>query len=256
MSSAIARLRVVVRSAAITYGLALSVFASAAADAQGHAHSPEDINSALHMEMTALRPGTAADSARAAGVARILRDALKQYADTSTAVADGYTMFNPTDTHQKTYHFTSNWNALKEAFRFDPAKPTSLLYRKDASGHFVLTGAMYSAPRKFSPEKLDVRVPLSIAQWHKHVNWCIPKKADKVRWAESKDGYAVFGPASPIATKRACDAVGGVFHETVFGWMVHANVMAGDDPKLIWSDDHMAHDMKDMHDGMKMGVDP
>ena len=236
--------------------LALSVFAFATGNAQQHSHSPEEINGELHMQMTALRPGTAADSARAAGVAAILRDALRQYADTTAAVADGYRMFNPEDTHQRIYHFTSNWNALKEAFRFDPAKPTSLLYRKETSGRFVLTGAMYSTPKGFSPEKLDARVPLSVAQWHKHVNWCIPKKGEKARWSEAKDGHAVFGPASLIATKSACDAVGGVLHETVFGWMLHANVFAGDDPGTIWGDDHMGHDMKGMHDGMKMGMEP
>jgi hypothetical protein len=59
----------------------------------------------------------------------------------------------------------------------------------------------------------------------------------------------VFGPESPVATKEACDAVHGVFHPTIFGWMVHANVFAGDNPKVIWGDEHAGHDM---HDGMKM----
>ena len=256
MSSALTQYPTRARNAAIACSLALSMLAHATAIAQRQSHSPDDINTELHMQMTALRPGTAADSVRAAGVVALLRDALKPFADTSAAVAAGYRMFNPGDTRQRIYHFSNNWLAVKGAFRFDPAQPSSLLYKKDVSGHFVLTGAMYSAPKGFGPEKLDARVPLSVAQWHKHVNWCIPKKDEKARWTETSHGHAVFGPASPIATKRACDAVGGVFHESVFGWMLHANVFAGDDPRAIWGDDHMGHDMKGMHDGMTMGMEP
>jgi hypothetical protein len=226
---------------------------AAHARAQDRVHAADDVNGDLHMEMTPERRSTAADSSRAAGVAALLREALKPYADTTGAIADGYKLFLPQVKNQKVYHFTNNWNAVKEAFRFDPAKPTSLLYRKDADGHFVLIGAMYTAPKRFGPDKLDSRVPLSVARWHKHVNWCVPRKDDAQRWLERKEGHAVFGPESPIASRSACDAVRGVFHETVFGWMLHANVLAGDDPKAIWGDEHAGHDM---HAGMKMGVDP
>ncbi|CAN5329391.1 hypothetical protein BH09GEM1_BH09GEM1_42310 [soil metagenome] len=222
--------------------------------AQAHERAADGSpNSMLHMQMTAERTGTSTDSARAAGVAALLRDALAPYADTTAAVRDGYQMFMPQVKTQKVYHFTNKWNAVKEAFRFDPAKPTSLLYRKESDGRFMLVGAMYTTPKRFSPDKLDARVPLSVARWHKHVNWCIPQKDQASRWREQRDGHAVFGPESPIATKAACDAVDGVFHETVFGWMLHANVFAGNDPKTIWGDEHAAHDM---HDGMKMSGEP
>lgn len=236
--------------------VALALVAAPAARAQAHDHemSAESMNGEHHMEMTALRHGTAADSARAAGVAALLRDALKPYADTTAAVAAGYRMFMPQNRKQKVYHFTSNRNALKELFRFDPAQPTSLLYKQGADGRLKLVGAMYTAPKRFGPDQLDARVPLSVAQWHKHVNWCIPAKSETARWTEQKNGHSVFGPASPIDTKGGCDAAGGVFHDTVFGWMLHANVFAGNDPKAIWADDHGGHDT---HDGMmKMGMDP
>lgn len=244
------------RSVAVVVGsLALALPAvGAQSKANGHEMSPDAMNGVHHMQMTALRHGTGADSARAAGVAALLRDALKPYADTVAAVADGYTMFLPQNKEQKVYHFTSNRNAMKELFRFDPAKPTSLLYRKGADGRLKILGAMYTAPKRFGPDKLDARVPLSVAQWHKHVNWCVPKKSEVARWTEKKDGNAVFGPASPVDTRTACDAVGGVFRDTVFGWMLHANVFAGNDPKAIWGDDHGGHDT---HDGMmKMGMQP
>ena len=36
-------------------------------------------------------------------------------------------------------------------------KQPELLYRKDGDGRFVLVGAMYTAPKRFSPDKLDAR---------------------------------------------------------------------------------------------------
>lgn len=222
--------------------------------AQAHDHGHDGgPNANRHMEMTPPKVATATDSARANSVAAELRAALAQYADTTAAVRDGYQMFMPQVKTQKIYHFTNRWNAVKEAMRFQPSKPTSLLYRKETNGRFVLVGAMYTAPKRFAVEKLDARVPTSIARWHKHVNWCIPKKDESARWLERHDGEAVFGPESPIATKSACDEVGGVFHETLFGWMLHANVLAGNDLGAIWGDEHAAHDM---HEGMKMGAGP
>jgi hypothetical protein len=208
-----------------------------------------DDPASLHMLMTPARAGTTADTMRAGAIVSILRKSIAKYRDTTAAVADGYKMFAPQIKQQKVYHFTNSWLAVQEAFRFDPAKPASLLYTKRADGSFVLVGAMYVAPKRFSLDQLDERIPLSIARWHKHVNWCIPGRGDSERWLERKDGHPVFGPESPIATKQACDAVNGAFRETIFSWMVHANVFAGDDPRAIWGDEHAGHDM---HDGMKM----
>jgi hypothetical protein len=208
-----------------------------------------DNNMLLHMEMSPALRATAADSARAARVARELRTALIQYRDTAAAVADGYQMFLPRVKEQKVYHFTNSWRAVQEAFRFNPARPTSHLYKKGPDGKFVLTGAMFTAPKRFGIEQLDARVPLSIARWHKHVNWCVPKRGATQRWLERQNGEPVFGPESPIATKAACDAVGGNFRESMFGWMLHANVFEGDDPATIWGDDHAEHDK---HGMMKM----
>ena len=226
--------------------------------AQGHPHPAERVpasaparvasHAALHMVMTPRVPATAADSARAAGVARALRAALAPYADTAAAVRAGYVMFAPQLKQQRVYHFTSGWRAVQEGFRFDPARPTSLLYTKGSDGTFTLVGAMYTAPKRFTAEQLDARIPLGIARWHRHVNWCVPKRGASERWLERRDGMPVFGPESPIATADECNAVRGTFHANVFGWMVHANVLAGDDPGSIWGDEHAGHDM---HDGLQ-----
>ena len=210
-------------------------------------------NEALHMEMSPTRPLAPGDSARAATVARELRAALVKYRDTSAAVADGYRMFMPQVKQQRVFHFTNNWRAVQEGFRFDPTRPTSILYRRGADGRLELVGAMYTAPKRFGPEKLDERVPLSVARWHKHVNWCVPKRGDAKRWLEQENGAPRFGPTSPIATKEACDRAGGVFHPTLFGWMLHANVFEGSDAATVWGDDHGAHDEHASH-GMREGM--
>jgi hypothetical protein len=200
---------------------------------------------ARHMAYSASRPVTAADSVRASHVISELRQAVVRYQDVRVAEADGYKMFAPQLKNQPQYHFTRNWNAIRNSFGFDPARPTSLLYKRDARGELVLTGAMYTASKRTSEEELDMRVPLSVARWHRHVNWCVPKRSERDRWYELKDGRPVFGPLG-VATEAECKAAGGKFIAQAFGWMVHANVFAGNDLRSIWHDDHMEHD----HDAM------
>jgi hypothetical protein len=267
------RLAVLLVAGGVVLLMVLARLAGAQVQAQGHAHAAEvpqvtppavppagpvpaparplvlDNNVRLHMDMSPALRATPADSARAARVARELRTALIQYRDTTAAVADGYQMFLPRVKEQKVYHFTNSWRAVQEAFRFNPARPTSLLYRKAPDGKFELIGAMYTAPKRFGIDKLDARVPLSIARWHRHVNWCVPKRGATQRWLERQNGEPVFGPESPIATRDACDRVGGDFRASMFGWMLHANVFEGDDPATIWGDDHAKHDA---HGMMKM----
>jgi hypothetical protein len=187
-----------------------------------------------HMRMTERRAGTPADSARAAAIADTLRRAIAKYQDVRLAQSDGFKLFAPKLKNQRIYHFTSRRHGFREFFRFDPAQPTSLLYKKDADGRFVLVGAMFIAPRDATPEELDRRIPLSMTQWHAHTNICVPTFRERSRWRETRNGQMVFGPNGAIATKEQCEAEGGRFHPQVFGWMVHANVFADD----VWGDGH------------------
>ena len=190
-----------------------------------------------HMRLTPRRPGTAADSSRTARLVSDMRRDLGKYRDLRVAERDGYRQFLP-GRKQPVYHFT-NWRwAIEAMFHFDAAKPTSLLYREDANGHFELVGAMYTAPARTTYADLDARIPLSVARWHEHVNWCLPPRGARQRWGEQRGGHPVFGPASPIATRAACDSVGGRFKPRVLGWMVHVQAFASDDPAVIWSVGH------------------
>ena len=97
---------------------------------------------------------------------------------------------------------------------------------------------MYTAPARTTDDDLDARIPLSVARWHEHVNWCLPPRGARQRWGEQRGGHPVFGPASAIATRAACDSVGGRFKPRVLGWMVHVRAFASDDPAVIWSVGH------------------
>ena len=233
--------------------ISLAVASSAGAqrsrpDATAAVMNGNDISAmAAHLAMTPRRTPTIADYGRADAVAAELRSAIAKYRDVKVAEADGFRLFAPQLKNQRVYHFTKNLWALQNQFTFSAARPTSLLYRKDAHGNFVLVGAMYTAPKRYSAADLNERIPTSIAQWHKHVNWCLPPRREDDRWTEVRNGRPVFGPLG-VATRAECDAVGGRFVKEIFGWMVHANVFASDNPSIIWADEHMRGDeMMDRH---------
>jgi hypothetical protein len=225
------------RWVALGAALALAAYARPAS-----AQMETDPIASKHTELSPVRRPSPGDSARALKIAAELRQAIAKYKDTAVAVADGYHMFLPNLKNQKIYHFTNNPRAFEAAFRFNPAKPTSVLYRRGPDGRLVLIGAMYTMPKTASPDRLNDRVPLSIARWHKHVNWCMPKPGDEQRWLETRDGHPVFGPESPIASQAQCDAVRGEFHSNLFGWMIHANVFDGNDLATVFGMSHGGHE--------------
>jgi len=190
-----------------------------------------------HLVLTPPRPRSPADSTRAAQLVAQMRAALVRYHDVHAAEADGFRKFLP-GVKQPIYHFTSWRWALRATRRFDPTRPTSLLYREGPGGTLELAGAMYTAPARTPLDALDQRIPLSVARWHEHVNWCLPPRGRRDRWGETRDGKPVFGPKSSIATADSCAAVGGRFVPRLFGWMVHVMAFDSDDPNVIWGADH------------------
>jgi hypothetical protein len=192
-----------------------------------------DMSANPHVRMSPRRVASAADSVRAAKMVAAARSSLARYKNVRVAEREGYRMFAP-NVKQDVYHFTKLGAAFREQFSLDVSRPSSLLYRAADDGSMQLVGAMYTAPRNASLAELNERVPLGIARWHLHTNMCVPRLAQKERWTEIEDGKMVFGPASPIVTREACDAVDGRFLPVVFNWMVHANVFETD----VWGDHH------------------
>ncbi len=200
-------------------------------DASTHAmHSMEGhMNMGPHMKMTALRPAKPRDAERAQAIADAARQASERYLDYRTALADGYKIFHP-ELPQKMYHFTNYGYAMEAAFRFNPEHPTSLLYEKHGDD-YKLIGVMYTAPKRMNEDQLDDRIPLSVAQWHEHVNFCTAPAGQKSQYLIKNPQFGLRGS---ITTQDACDAAGGTFHPVIFNWMVHVYPFEKDQAS-IWS---------------------
>jgi hypothetical protein len=177
--------------------------------AMGHMHG-----STPHMTMTAMREQTPADLQKANEIVAELKNGIEKYRDYHIALNDGFKIFM-SNVPQPEYHFTNYGNGFLAAMKFDPSRPTSLLYKKIGNG-YELVGAMYTMPKRATPDQLDQRVPLSIAMWHLHTNLCLPARAE-LKTAD----WTRFGLKGSIATPDACDTAGGHFRPSVFGWMVH-----------------------------------
>ena len=213
------------------------VTASPAAESEGGmAHM------AGHMYMTTLRPPQARDKEKADALVEAAKAAMAPYQDYHKALDDGYKIFLP-DIPQPQYHFTNYEYGLAARSHFDPHKPTSLLYTKTADGGYQLVGAMYTARVDATEDDLNERIPLSIARWHQHINFCKAPMGQKAAYFGPE---AMFGLRGSIITKEACEAAGGEFFPHVFGWMVHVYPYETD-PKTVWStnDDDRGHDNMD-----------
>lgn len=195
-----------------------------------------------HMHMTSLRPAKPGDTEKVDAIVAAAKTAMAPYQDYRKAMADGYVVFLP-HIPQPQYHFTNRRNAREAQWHFDPLKPTSLLYKKTADGEYKLVGVMYTDRVDASEDELNQRIPLSVARWHQHVNFC---RAPLGKKYESFGPHPKFGPMGSITTKEACEAEGGEFVPHVFGWMVHVYPYETD-PKKIWSidDDDHGHDNMD-----------
>ncbi len=180
-----------------------------------------------HMFMTELQPKGPDDDRRAEEILDILRRSITRYRDYKIALAEGYQIFLP-KVPQSVYHFTNYRFAFTAAFLFNPGHPTSLLYKKTASG-YELIGAMFTAPKNATEKQLNDRVPLSIARWHEHVNFCMPPKGEPLAQVD----WTRFGAGS-IATQEACAQAGGRWVPQIFGWMVHVYPFESD-PNKVWA---------------------
>jgi hypothetical protein len=200
-------------------------------DANAHAmHSMEGhMDMGPHMKMTALRPAQPGDAARAQQVVETARKASEKYLDYHVALAEGYQIFHP-ELPQRMYHFTNYGYAMEARSRFNPEHPTSLLYEKHGED-YKLIGVMYTAPKRLGEDELNDRIPLSVAQWHEHVNFCA---APAGRKSEYLSPHPQFGLRGSITTQEACDAAGGTFHPVIFNWMVHVYPFEKDQA-TIWS---------------------
>ena len=170
-----------------------------------------------HMCITPARPMKPGDEEKAKALIAQVKAAIDKYKDYKKALADGYVIANP-KVEQPQYHFTNDAHVRLADTQFDPAKPSSLLYWHTSTQRYRLEGVMYTDSTSATLDELDQRIPLSVAHWHEHINFCAAP-ANKV--SEYHGENPKFGMFGSIHTAEACKAEGGTFFPVLFSWMVH-----------------------------------
>ncbi len=170
-----------------------------------------------HMCITPLRAKQPGDEEKVKAVVAQVRETIAKYRDYRNALADGYVIANP-KLEQPQYHFNNQENLRLAETRFDPTRPSSLLYRRTPTQRYKLEGVMFTDRVDASEDELNERIPLSVVRWHQHTNFCAAP-ADKVKeYHGDKPKFGMFGS---IHSREACQAEGGTFFPVMFNWMIH-----------------------------------
>ena len=171
-----------------------------------------------HMQMSLKGDAAPGDAARAAEILAAADAVLSHYRDVKTAVRDGYKPFYPTGRIGEEIHYTNYRYRRMERQHVNYNRPGSILYKRTAEG-LKAVGVMYTAPADASPQQLNAIAPLSIATWHRHVDFCgAPRNLPAI---EQFGPNARFGPQGSIHTEDACRAAQGLWIPVVLNWMTH-----------------------------------
>jgi len=190
-----------------------------------------------HMYVTPSRPKQPGDEEKARAVVARVRASIERYRDYHKALADGYVIGNP-NVNEPQFHFTKEANLQEAEHRFDPTKPSSLLYFQTPTQRYKLEGVMFTVPPTASEDELNERIPLSIVRWHKHVNFCAAP-ANRVK--EYLGKHPKFGMFGSIKTADACRAEGGTFYPVIFTWMIHVFPFETDFKDVFSMNDDIPH---------------
>jgi hypothetical protein len=190
-----------------------------------------------HMQMSFKGKPQQGDKQCAQRIVVAARRVVAHYSDVNTALRDGYRPFYPTGKLGEEVHYTNyRYNRLEQR-QVDYDRPGSILYKRTKEG-MQPVGVMYTAPQDSTPEQLNAIAPLSIATWHRHVDFCggprsLPRE-------ELFGPHAQFGPQGSIHTEEACKEAHGLWIPVVFGWMTHVYPNAKS-PNDVWAgmDMHM-----------------
>ena len=171
-----------------------------------------------HMQMSLKGDPALGDAARATEILAAADAVLSRYRDVKTAVRDGYKPFYPTGRMGEEIHYTNYRYRRKEQQQVDYTRPGSILYKRTEEG-LKAVGVMYTAPVDASPQQLNSIAPLSIATWHRHVDFCGGPR--NLPASEQFGPNARFGPQGSIHTEEACRAAQGLWIPVVLNWMTH-----------------------------------
>ena len=190
-----------------------------------------------HMQMSLNGKPQPGDKQCAQRIVAAARSVLDHYSDVNTALRDGYKPFYPTGKLGEEVHYTNyRYNRMEEQ-RVDYNHPGSILYKRTPQG-MKAVGVMYTAPQNSTAEQLNVVAPLSIATFHRHVDFCGGRRS--LPPGEQSGPHAKFGVQGSIHTEEACKEAHGLWIPVVFGWMTHVypNAKSSND---VWAgmDMHM-----------------
>lgn len=190
-----------------------------------------------HMQMSLKGKAQPGDEQRASEIVERARKVVAHYADVNLAVGDGYKPFHPTGKMGEEVHYTNYRFARMEQRHANYDRPGSILYKRTPEGMRAV-GVMYTAPQDSTPDQLNRVAPLSIATWHRHVDFC--GGARNLPRGEQMGPHARFGPMGSIHAEEACKQAGGLWIPVVFGWMTHVYPDAKA-PAEVWAgmDMHM-----------------
>lgn len=171
-----------------------------------------------HMQMSLKGAAAPGDAERATEILNAAAGVISRYRDVQTAVRDGYKPFFPSGEIGEEIHYTNYRYRRLERQHVDYSRPSSILYKRTADG-LKAVGVMYTAPIDSTPAQLDAIVPLSVATWHRHVDFCgAPRGLPK---SEQFGPNARFGPRGSIHTEQECAAAQGLWIPVVLEWMTH-----------------------------------
>ena len=171
-----------------------------------------------HMQMSLKGKPQPGDEQRAQRIVAAACSVVAHYSDVNTALRDGYKPFHPTGKLGEEVHYTNyRYNRLEQR-QVNYDHPGSILYQRTPKD-MKAVGVMYTAPQDSTPRHLNAVAPLSIATWHRHVDFCGGSRSLPL---EKQFGpHAQFGPQGTIHTEEACKEAHGLWIPVVFGWMTH-----------------------------------
>jgi hypothetical protein len=194
-----------------------------------------------HMQMSLKATAQSGDAERAAQIVAAARRVIEHYADVDRALQDGYKPFFPSGKIGEEVHYTNYRYAQLERQKVDYDRPGSILYKRTTNG-MQAVGVMYTARQDATALVLDGVAPLSVAIWHRHVDFCGWPRSASI--AQRFGHEAQFGPQGAIHTEQACKDARGLWLPVVFGWMTHVYPNA-EQPDNIWGGMDMAMEAAD-----------
>lgn len=184
-----------------------------------------------HMQMSLKAKPQSGDQKRARQIVASARKVVAHYADVNAALRDGYKPFHPTGKMGEEVHYTNyRYNRLEQR-QVNYDQPGSILYKRTPDGMKAI-GVMYTAPQDSTTDQLNAVAPLSIATWHRHVDFCGGTRS--LPLDQQFGPHAQFGPQGSIHSQEACEKAGGLWIPVVFGWMTHIYPNAKP-PREVWA---------------------